>query len=219
MLHHKLRALRSFALPSGFPAALLVALLPAFALAQHFALAYVDIRLVKPDSVRVTIEADAQDMMNTVHTFPLYADTGIEAYRLYELRLEQYVQQKVKLRADGKSLYMNAVAWKQGGKNRNDGLDSVSIQEGNHAITLGGRIPAGTKRISVRSDLWDSRPELDHPPIMEYFLFEGEAPRRRVTAPTGNWIHFPVTADSLAKMSLHPPRLPPRDSDHSGHNH
>lgn len=200
-------------------AAAVSALLAASASAQHFAMAYVDIRYLAPDSVRVTIEADAQDMMNTVFTFPLYADTGIEAYRLYELRMEQYLQQKVKLRADGKSLYMKAVAWKEGGKNREDGMDSISIQEGNHAITLGGKVPPGTKKISVRSDLWDSRPELDHPPIMEYFLYEGNAVRRRITAPTGLWAHFPVTPDSLAKMSLHPPHIPPRESDHSGHNH
>jgi hypothetical protein len=54
---------------------------------------------------------------------------------------------------------------------------------------------------------------------MEYFLYEGNAVRRRITAPFEMWVHFPVTADSLARMSLHPPRIPSRESDHSGHDH
>jgi hypothetical protein len=194
-------------------------LAPLAARAQHFALAYADIRYKAPDSVTITIEADAQDLMNTVFTFPLYADTGVQAYRRYELRMEHYLQQKIKLKADGKPVYLSAVAWKFGGTGRDDGLDSNSIQAGNHTFVLGGKIKAGTKKISVYSEVWNERPEVDHPPIMEYFLFEGDAVRRRFSAPTERWVHFPITADSLAKMSLHPPRIPPRDSDHSGHKH
>lgn len=193
--------------------------LPAAALAQHFSLAYIDVRYKAPDSVTVTIEADAQDLMNTVSVFPLYADTSIETYRRYEIRMEHYLQQKIKLRADGKPVYLQAVAWKAGGKGRHDGLDSVSIQTSNHSFTLGGKIQPGTKTLSIRSQLWDDRSEVVDPPLMEYFLFERDAVRRRFSAPVDRWVTFPVTADSLAKMSKRPPRLIPRDSDHSGHNH
>lgn len=204
---------------TGSRALSLAALLATAAAAQHFSQAYLDIRIHPRDSVTVSVEADAQDMMNTVYVFPTYGDTGVEAFRLYEARMEHYLQQKVKLRADGKAVYLRAVAWKKDGKGREDGLDSVSIGTGTHAFTLGGKLPSGTKRVSIRSEIWNERPELDRPPQMEYFLFEGQAVRRRFTAPFERWVHFPVTADSLAKMSRNPPRIPSRDSDHSGHNH
>ncbi len=197
----------------------LLAILPAAALAQHFSQGYVDVRLWPGDSVTVTIEADAQDMMNTVFVFPTYGDTGTEAFRRYETRMEHYLQQKTKLRADGKPVFLRAVAWKKGGKGREDGLDSVSIGTSTHAFTLGGKLPPGTQRLSVWSEIWNERPELDRPPLLDYFLFEGTAARRRITGPTERWIHFPVVADSLAKMSRNPPRVPPRESDHSGHSH
>jgi len=201
------------------PSLLLTALSASAVLAQHFSVAYVDIHLWPEDSVTVTIEADAQDMMNTVFTFPLYADTGVQAYRLYERRMEQYLQQKIRLRADDKPVFLRAVAWKKDGKGRDDGLDSVSIQTGTHAFTLGGKLPPGTRRVSIWSEIWNERPELDHPPLMDYFLYEGAAVRRRFSAPYERWVHFPVTADSLSRMSRNPPRIPSRESDHSGHNH
>ncbi len=199
--------------------ALLAFALPAAALAQHFSQVYVDVRLWPGDSVTVSVEADAQDMMNTVYVFPTYGDTGVEAFRRYESRMEHYLQQKTKLRADAKPVFLKAVAWKKDGTGPDDGLDSASIGTSTHVITLGGKLPSGTKRVSVWSEIWNERPELDRPPQVDYFLFEGEAARRRVTAPFERWVHFPVTADSLAKMSRHPPRVPPRESDHSGHNH
>jgi hypothetical protein len=200
-------------------AAMLAALLPAAAMAQHFAVVYIDIRLLPNDSITVAVEADAQDMMNTVFTFPTFGDTGIQAFRQYENRMEYYLQQKVKLRAGGKSIFLRGAAWKKDGKNREDGLDSISILTSTHAFTMGGRLPKGTKSISIVSDFWDDRPEIDHPPIMEYFLFEDRAVRRRVSAPTGRLVTFPIVPDSLSKMSRHPPRIPPRETDHSGHDH
>src|SRR5690606_27724736 len=52
-----LTALLAFALP-----------LPAFA--AHFGQAYIDVRLIAPDSVWVEVTADREDYFNTVQTFP-----------------------------------------------------------------------------------------------------------------------------------------------------
>jgi hypothetical protein len=198
----------------------LLAVLPTAALAQHFAVAYIDVRLVGADSVRVSVEADLQDMMNTVHVFPYYADPAESAYRDYEKKIEYYLRQKVKVHADGKTVYLSAVAWKRGGKNRADGLDSVSIQDGNHSFTLGGKLPPEAKLLSVRSDIWNERDELSSPPAMDYYFFAGDKLLRRVWSAGGKWIRFPVAADSLAALRALPsPRMPPRmPMDHSKHN-
>jgi hypothetical protein len=199
---------------------LLLAVLPTASLAQHFSQVYIDVRLVKPDSVRVTVEADLQDMMNTVYVFPYYADPSDSAYRAYERKMEEYLKVKLKLRADDKTVYMNAVAWKRGGKNRYDGLDSVSIQTGNHSFTMGGKIPADTKKLRVYSGIWEDREEVTFPPAMDYYFFEGDRLLRRTWSKMGAWVTFPILSDSLAAMrKLPPPHMPDRvPMDHSTHD-
>lgn len=206
--------------------ALFAAVLPAAALAQHFSLAYVDVRLVKPDSVRVTIESDGEDMKNAVRVFPRYDDppgTGMESFRRYERLMESYLLQKIKVRADGKPVNLSVVSWKPGGKGREDGFDTVSIYAGNHAITLGGRLPEGTKTLSAWAEIWIERPEVtpDIPPAIDYYFFDGGIPLRRVWSRTERWVRFPVNADSLAVMRKNPiaPPKPRQPEDHTGHNH
>jgi hypothetical protein len=211
------------------PALLFAALaLPFSAAAQHFGFAAMEVHLIEPDSVRVSIEVDAQDLMNTVYTFPLYADTGEAAYRLYERRLEQYMQTKVKLRADGKPVNLAAVQWKRDGKGRHDGLDSVSIQEKDHYIALSGKVPKGMNRLSVRADLWDDRDEVQDPPRIELALHQGDVLLRRMITEMGRTINFSLHPDSVAKMKASfPPRVLKRPThnphdknvDHTGHNH
>jgi hypothetical protein len=193
--------------------------------AQHFSRAYIDIRLVKPDSVRVTVEAEGADFKNAVGTFPYYNEppgSGMESFRLYERRIEAYLQQKVKLRADGKIVAMNVVSWKPGGKNREDRFDTLSIFAPNHAITLGGRLPPGAKSLRAMSELWVER--VENPasaPSMQYLLMEGTLPLRQAWTRTERWVSFPLEPDSLARMRKSPlPPIPPRiPADHSQHNH
>jgi hypothetical protein len=195
------------------------------ATAQHFSLAYIDVRLPTPDSIRITVEVDALDFKNSVHTFPTYNDppgSGWTSFRLYEQRIEAYLQQKVKLRADGKPVNLAVVAWKPGGTSRDDRLDTISMAADNHAITLGGRLPPETKAVSFWSELWNERPDVDpgSPPAMVYQLFEGDAALHRVWTRTERWVRIPVEPDSLALMRKSPPKpLPPRaPTDHSQHN-
>jgi hypothetical protein len=194
--------------------------------AQHFGLAYVDIRLVPPDSVRVTVEADAEDLKNSAQVFPYYdaaTGKGWESFRLYEQKIEAYFQQKLELLADGQRIQLRAVSWKPGGKSRKDGFDTVSIQAGNHAITLGGRIPAGSKTLIVSSQFWLERPELtpEFPPAIEYHFLEGVVHLRSVRSQTERRVWFPLQPDSLNAMRKHPlPPIPPRiPADHSTHGH
>lgn len=194
--------------------------------AQHFGLAYVDIRLAPPDSVRVTVEADAEDLKNTVQTFPYYdaaSGKGWESFRSYELRIESYLQQKVALYADGQRIDLRVVTWKPGGKSRHDGFDTISIHAGNHAITLGGRIPAGSKFLNISSGFWLERPEVtpDMPPTVDYHLLEGDLHLRRYWSLTERRVRFPIHPDSLKAMRKNPlPPIPPRvPMDHSKHDH
>lgn len=194
--------------------------------AQHFGLAYVDIRLVSTDSVRVTVEADSEDLKNSVQVFPFYnaaTGKGWESFRLYEQKIEAYLQQKLELHGDGQRIHLQVVSWKPGGKNRQDGFDTVSIYAGNHAITLGGRIPTGTKNLFVRSEFWLERPEVPPtmPPSIDYHLLDGELHLRRVWSLTERRVRFPIHPDSLIAMRKNPlPPLPRRmPMDHSQHEH
>lgn len=194
--------------------------------AQHFSLVYVDIRLVGSDSITVTVEADAQDLKNTVQVFPYFdraTGKGWESFRLYETKIEAYLQQKLILKADAKRVYLKVIKWKPSGKNREDGFDTVSIHAGNHSITFGGKIPSGTKALILQGEFWLERPELtaDTPPTIEYHLFEGNLPLRRIWSITERKVSFPISPDSLAVMRQKPlPPLSPRiPMDHSTHDH
>lgn len=206
-------------------AVLLALALPGAALAQHFSRAYIDVRLVPPDSVRVTVEADGQDFQNAVRFFPYFdepAGSGMESFRRYERMVESYLLQRLKLRADARPVNLSVVSWRHGGEGRDDGFDTLTIS-GNHAITLGGRLPADAQTLSAWAEIWIERPEVapDRPTIVEYNFFEGETPLRRLWSRTERWVRFPLGADSLAVLRRNPiaPPEPRSPVDHSGHGH
>jgi hypothetical protein len=201
---------------------LLILALPFGAAAQHFKYAYIDIRLLEPDSVLVEFTADRQDIENAVQTFPdLYTGEPGTFYPLYQQRVEAYLQTRLHLRADGKAVRLAAVRWKPGGKDRNDHLDSVSGEQSYHTITLGGRLPASAALLTVRADVWIERPDKPKVSMVEYAFFEGDRALRRHWIPTERMLRFPLLPDSLAVMRKTPPqpatvRVP---VDHSGHGH
>jgi hypothetical protein len=205
------------------PLALAALLLPLSSLAAHFDQAFIDIRLIGADSVHLTVSADKNDMMNTVYTFP-YEDNREESFRMYQARIESYLQARVPMRVDGKPVRLAAVNWKPGGRGRGDGFDSVSIRDQFHVITLGGVLPRQRKVLEIRSDMWVERD--DGPPIitMEYCLFQGDVFLRQRWARTEKSVRFPVSPDSVAAMRANPPVRAPRlsmpdNEDHSGHGH
>lgn len=207
-----------------FPRALISALFALAACAStaaaHFSAAFVDTEL-KDDSVRVTVQADVQDLMNTVKVFPYYFGASDSTYRLYEDRLEWYLQQKTVVEADGRRLYLAVVQWKPGGKGRGDGFDSVSLRTDYHSVTLGGKLPKGTKLLTVRSDMWNEIQEEGRVPAnIEYGLFQGGVALKRAWTQAEKPVRFPIDPASISRMRQEPPpagikRLP---VDHSGHN-
>lgn len=195
---------------------------PFQAAAQHFARAYVDVTLVGRDSIVIEVSADRQDMMNTVGTFPdRFAPGDPEFYRVYQQRLEAYLQSRVLVRADGKAVRLAAVRWKAGGAGRDDGLDSLSLWHPFHLVGLGGKLPAGAASLTIRNDLWIERPDRPRVTMLEYAFLEGDRALRRAWMPTERTIRFPLGPDSLEVMRKTPPApgSPRTPVDHSGHGH
>ncbi len=196
--------------------------LPLLVAAEHFGNAHIDVRLVGADSVLVEVSADREDFYNTVRTFPDVHKGTLDSFvALYQHRMEVYLQSRVHLRADGKAVPLAAVRWKPGGQGREDALDSASLHVPFHAITLGGRLPAASKSLSIRADLWVERPDRPRITMVEYAFFEGDHVLRRQWTPTERTIRFPLTSDSLEVMRKTPPlpatiRVP---VDHAGHAH
>lgn len=202
--------------------ALIVLAAPFSALGQHFGRAYIDVRLVAPDSILVEVGADRQDMMNTVETFPdRYTGAPGTFYQVYQQRLEAYLQSRVHVRADGKAVRLAAVRWKPGGAGRHDDLDSVSLWLPYATITLGGRLPASAQSLSIRTDLWVERPDKPKISMVEYAFWQGDDVLRRVWMPTERTLRFPLRADSLSVLRKTPsaPATERVPVDHSGHGH
>lgn len=196
--------------------------LPLLASAQHFGRAFIDLRLVPPDSVHVEVTADREDFFNTVQTFPDVFDGNPQAFAaLYQQRLEAYLQTRVHVRAGGKAVRLAAIRWKPGGAGRADALDSADVWTPYHTITLGGRLPAGAVHMTVRADLWVERPDRPRITMVEYAYHEGKHTLRRVWEPTERVVRFPLAPDSLA--ALHKTTPPPATErvpvDHAGHKH
>lgn len=200
----------------------LFALLPLSAAAAHFGNAYIDVRLIAPDSVLVEVSADREDFYNTVQTFPdVHQGTVASFAALYQQRMEAYLQTRVHVRADGKPVHLAAVRWKIGGQGREDALDSVSLRAPFHTFTLGGRLPTSPEVLTIRADLWVERSDKPRITMVEYAFFAGDEALRRQWIPTERTLRFPLGPDSLAVMRKTPPlpatvRVP---VDHAGHGH
>lgn len=201
---------------------LLALALPLTVMAQHFGRAYIDVRLVSSDSVHVEVTADREDYFNTVQTFPDVHEGPFSAFAaLYQQRLEAYLQTRVPLRADGKTVRLAATRWKPGGSGRDDALDSADVWAPYHTITLAGRLPAGATQLSIRADLWVERPDRPRMTMVEYAFFEGGRALRRVWEPTERTLRFPLGSDSLATLrkTSPPPATVRIPVDHAGHGH
>ena len=187
---------------------------------EHYNFAFVDLEL-KNDSVFMSVQADRLDLMNSVNVFPYTDEMGDSRYRLYEDKIEAYLQQKMALSADGRQLYMPVVRWFPGGSSRRDGFDSTTVQTDYHIITLGAKLPEKTKTLTFHSEIWAEKEELDPSPAkIELGLFQNGIALKRVWTFVGKTVRFPILPDSLANMRRNPPppgirRIP---VDHSQHN-
>jgi hypothetical protein len=189
---------------------------PVLAPAQHFTRAKISIRLEGADSLSVEVEAEGDDMMNAVATFP-FQDDDPEVYLLYQRRIEAYLQSGISVRADGKRLLLNVVRWKPGGKGREDGFDTGSILRPLHTITLAGKLPKAAKNLELSSSLWMERTETqDMPPMMEYSLYRNDVLLRRRWRLAEKILRFSLSPDSLEAMRAEwkPRDVPPASRGH-----
>ena len=187
---------------------------------EHFNFAFIDIEL-KADSVFMSIQADRLDLLNTVRVFPYTDEMGEPRYRLYEDKIEAYLQSKLALSADGRQLYMPVVRWMPGGRSRRDGFDSISIQSDFHVISLGTKLPANAKVLTFNSQLWSEQQQDEPAPArLEVGLFQNGVALKRVWTYVEKTVRFPIHPDSLASMRRNPPPAGIRRSpvDHSKHD-
>lgn len=191
---------------------------------QHFHQAGIAVRLVGADSILVTVGASSEDLQNTVHVFP-YGETPDEdtaSFRLFENRLEVYLQERVPVRVDGKRVFLKVTQWKPGGTGRDDRLDMPSLYVRNLFITLGGKLPPDSKMLDITANLWLERRDAAET-VVQYSFFQDRQALRRLWTHREKTIRFPLTADSLAAMRKNPPPPLPRtvmdEEDHAGHGH
>ena len=191
---------------------------------QHFHAAGIALRLVAPDSILMTVGARSEDLQNTVRVFP-YGDDDTTSFRLLERRLEVYFQDRIPVVVDGKRLFFRVTQWKPRGQGRADGLDMPSLYVDNLFITMGARLPKGAKAVDVTANLWLEREDAAET-VVQFSLFEGSQPLRRLWTHREQTVRFPLTPDSLAAMRANPPaplQVAPEElgdpGERSGHGH
>lgn len=195
---------------------------------RFFHSAGIAVRLVGEDSVLVTFGASSEDLQNTVGVFPYededspHVDTA--NFRLFERKLETYLQERIPVRVDRKNLYLRVVQWKPDGKGREDGLDMKSLYRDQLFVTLGGRLPPKRSYLDITANIWIERHDAAET-IVQFSLFQERQALRRLWTKRENTVRFPLQPDSLKAMRANPPpplRLIPGGvdyDDHSGHDH
>lgn len=195
----------------------------------HFRNAGIAVRLVGKDSILVTVGALSEDLQNTVGVFPYEDEFSVAPdtanFRLFERKLEVYLQERIPVTVDGKRVYLRVVSWKPGGKGREDRLDMPSLYVKNLFITLGGRLPKQGKNLDITTNIWAERTDAADTEI-QLSLFQDRTALRRLWTRREQTIRFPISSDSLKAMRKNPPPrlyIPTEEEededDHSGHVH
>lgn len=183
---------------------------PAFAFAAHYNEVKIAVKLVDPDSIRLEVDADHDDLLNTVMMFPDNKDTAL--MRVYQSRIEAYLAARLPLKVDGKGLPLRVIQWKPGGKGREDGFDSTSLYSARQVITLGAALPKSGKKLTLGLNLWV---EFQHATVGEVAWFWNGALLGRRWSPMEKILTYPLQRDSLlaaeerAKHAPPPPRTLP----------
>jgi hypothetical protein len=198
---------------------------------RHFQNAGIALRLVGKDSLLVTFGARSEDLQNTVGVFPYEEDdakgSDTAGFRLFERKLERYLQERLPVQVDGRGLPLQVVQWKPQGKGREDRLDMPSLYVDDLFITLGGKLPRKKKHLDVTANIWVERQDAMET-VVQVSLFQDREVLRRVWTKREKKVRFPISPDSLRAMRKNPPPkliIPPggreesEGEDHSGHNH
>ena len=175
--------------------------------------AKVGARLIGKDSLIIIFSAGSEDLQNTVGIFP-YENADSSVFRLFENKMEAYLQERLPVFVDGKRLYPKIVQWKTGGKGRGDRLDSADIYVDAMFFGLGTRLPPHRKYLELTANVWTEREDAGNT-LIQFTLIDDDKALRHVWTGREKKVRFPISADSLAYMRKHPPgpvrKLLPRD--------
>ena len=170
---------------------------------EHFFMnAKIVIELVGNDSLTVQFCAPAEDMVNTVGIIP-DGNADKEPYRLYEKRMEAYLQDKVPVAVNRKRLFLKVVQWKPGGKGREDGFDSAAIYSP-QKILFASKLPPPRDYLDVTANVWTERTDAGNT-LVEYNFVQDGTLLKRLWTGREKRVRFSLSPDSLAQWRKNPP--------------
>ena len=160
------------------------------------------IRLIDPDSITVTVNANHDDLTNVVHfnsTFGLDTIVRSEAL-IYQERLSGYLLSHLNLQVDGSPLgNLKIIRWKPDAKNPEDDLttDKIAYWASPQIMTFGGKLSSPRKNLGINVQLFA---ELGIQPITEISLYWRDSLLVRKWLGLDRTLRFPITQDSLLAM-------------------
>jgi hypothetical protein len=169
---------------------------------HYFMNAKIVLGLVGNDSLTVQFCAPAEDMVNTVGIFPA-DNSDPEIFRLYEKRMEAYLQDRLPVAVNRKRLFLKVVQWKPNGKGRADGFDSLAIYS-DQKITFAAKLPPQRDFIDVTANIWYERSDAGRTQV-EYNLLQDGILLKRIFTGREKKVRFAIAPDSLAVMRKNPP--------------
>ena len=160
------------------------------------------IRLVDPDSITVTVDANHDDLSNVLRfNVSFGVDTVFpKEVLIYQERLPVYLLSHLNLQADGLPLNnLKIIRWKPNGRGPEDDFtnDKAGFWMSNHVVTLGGVLPKPRKMLGVNVQLFA---ELGIQPISEISLYWRDSLLVRKWLGLDKTLRFNVAEDSLAAM-------------------
>ena len=177
---------------------------PVVAFAAHYNEVKLAVRLIDPDSIHLEIDADHDDLLNTVMIFPDNKDTSL--MRVYQTHIEAYLVSRLPVKVDGKGVLLSVVRWKPGGKGRQDGFDSTSLYSARQVITLGGVLPKDRKKLTLGLNLWA---EFQHETSVEVAWFWNGSLLDRRWSRIEKSVAYPLAPDSLKAARERARKTPP----------
>ena len=189
-----------FRIPVSLAFAALALCLPAAPAAHPQGTSKVALHLLDPDSLRVTVDVNRDDLAYAVGVSVNVKDEpgkrGEDA-RLYQDRSANYLNGRVRIQVDGAPVALHITQWKAGGQGLADGYgnDTSAYLRDNHVFTLAGHLPNPRRTLLVDVQLFA---ELEVQPISEVSVFWKDSLLERHWLGTNQNLRFPLHPDSLA---------------------
>ena len=176
-------------------------LLAGFAQAHPNGTSKIAIRLIDPDSITVTVDANHDDLVNAVHFNPSFGlDTVFrDEALLYQERISTYLLSHLNLQMDGTPLNLKIHRWKPKGKGPEDDFttDKQSFWTSQNEISFAGKLPSLRKNLGINIQLFA---ELGIQPITEISFYWRDSLLIRKWLGLDKTLRFSITQDSLLAM-------------------